>query len=267
MNGETESENVVRKGPSGGMIALLAALAIFIIINVVLIGTGAFVDEEGNKLKAMEIIGIIVAAGLSLSIYSFLYSDNPLFKFAEHLYVGISVGYLITLTVHQNLKQQVWDPLISKVIQGDFREAEWLVIVPVIFGLFMFARFMPKIAWVSRYAFALLVGFGAGLAVPLIIPAYLFKQTQATLTPFNSSPSIWGNICVFVIFVVVLSVLVYFFFSVKHEGPIKPVARAGTYFIMVSFGATFGFTVMGRLALLIGQIEFLLADWLHVMVK
>jgi hypothetical protein len=32
---------------------------------------------------------------------------------------------------------------------------------------------------------------------------------------------------------------------------------------MISFGAAFGFTVMGRIALLIGRLNFLLLNWLY----
>ena len=43
---------------------------------------------------------------------------------------------------------------------------------------------------------------------------------------------------------------------------IRGVARAGIYLLMISFGASFGYTVMGRLSLLIGRVRFLLFDWL-----
>ena len=49
----------------------------------------------------MEIFGVWVAALLTLCIYSFLYRDNPFYRFAEHLFVGISVGYGIVLSIHQ----------------------------------------------------------------------------------------------------------------------------------------------------------------------
>ena len=37
-----------------------------------------------------DIIGAWLAAFLTLSILSFLYKENPLFKAAEHLFVGTS---------------------------------------------------------------------------------------------------------------------------------------------------------------------------------
>jgi hypothetical protein len=70
-----------------------------------------------------------------------------------------------------------------------------------------------------------------------------------------------------VVFVGVLSVLVYFFFSVKRAGPLKPVSRLGIWYLMIAFGATFGFTVMARISLLTGRALFLLKDWLHLVDK
>jgi hypothetical protein len=37
------------------------------------------------------------------------------------------------------------------------------------------------------------------------------------------------------------------------------------YYMMVFFGATFGYTVMSRVSLLIGRMEFLLGDWLGLL--
>ena len=50
----------------------------------------------------------------------------------------------------------------------------------------------------------------------------------------------------------------YFFFSKPHEGKIGTVSKVGIYFLMVSFGASFGFAVMGRISLLIGRFNDLI---------
>ncbi len=59
-----------------------------------------------------------------------------------------------------------------------------------------------------------------------------------------------------------LACLVYFFFSFEHKGAVGKVARAGIWVLMISFGAAFGYTVMGRIALLAVRLEFLFNDWL-----
>jgi hypothetical protein len=58
--------------------------------------------------------------------------------------------------------------------------------------------------------------------------------------------------------------LFYFFFSKEHKGWFGAASRYGIFILMVAFGAAFGYTVMGRIALLIGRIEFLLHNWLQV---
>jgi len=250
------------------MILGLALLVLFLLVNVYLVATGKFTDgETGERLATLEILGIMVAAGLTLAMYSFLYKDNPLFKFAEHLFLGISVGYTITITVHQYLAKQVYTPLIEPLLFPDRTDLtpRWILLIPVALGICLLARFIPRIAWLSRYAFAMMVGWAAGLMVPQVVLGYLYKQAQATLTPFNSSPSFWANVSTVVVFFGVLSVLVYFFFSVKQDGPLKHISNIGMIYLMISFGATFGFTVMSRISLLTGRAMFLFRDWLHLM--
>ena len=51
---------------------------------------------------------------------------------------------------------------------------------------------------------------------------------------------------------------VYFFFSKEHTGTIGRISKIGIYFLMIKFGASFGFAVMGRVSLLIGRFEDLI---------
>lgn len=60
----------------------------------------------------------------------------------------------------------------------------------------------------------------------------------------------------------VISTLVYFYFSKEHTGALGVTARVGIWFIMIGFGAHFGYTVMGRVSLLIGRVQFLIDDWI-----
>jgi hypothetical protein len=66
------------------------------------------------------------------------------------------------------------------------------------------------------------------------------------------------------IIVGVISTLAYFFFSKPHRGALGVTARVGIWFLMLAFGASFGYTVMARISLLIGRFLFLMSDWLGV---
>jgi hypothetical protein len=73
----------------------------------------------------------------------------------------------------------------------------------------------------------------------------------------------WGASAANTLLIVgVVSALVYFYFSKEHTGLLGGTARLGIWFLMVSFGAAFGYTVMARISLLIGRMEFLIEDWI-----
>src|SRR6476660_17811 len=216
-------------------------------------------------------LGAWMATGLTLFIFSFLYKDNPLFKLAEHLYVGVSVGYTIVKT---------WDSVIVHLIYKPIAEhGEISLLIPVAIGLLMLTRYVPKAAWMSRYAFAFIVGLGSGLAIPRTISSFILKQIEDTVRPLLSMTGGDGltfsmnllnpasNLNAIIILIGVSSVLFYFFFSIEHSGPGKVVARTGIIFLMIAFSAAFGYTVMARMSLLIGRltdlIEFSDASYGH----
>ena len=59
-----------------------------------------------------------------------------------------------------------------------------------------------------------------------------------------------------------LTGLIYFYFSREHKGAFGGAAKIGIYFLMITFGASFGYTVMSRMSLLIGRLYFLFGNWL-----
>jgi len=205
----------------------------------------------------------MVAAGITIALYSFLYKDNPLFKMAEHFYVGIAAAYTLTLVWYDNILRDVvigLSDLADKPFSGGVFSDMLNLIIPAVLGLLLYTRLNKKIAWIGRIPFAFTVGFSAGIAIPLIITANILYQLKPTMVPlWASAGPEWGAI---VIFVGVISTLIYFFFSIEHKGIIGWIARLGIWFLMISFGASFGYTVMARISLLIGRVNFLFKDWI-----
>ena len=204
----------------------------------------------------LTILGIWIAIALTLCIYSFLYKDNPFFKFAEHLFVGVSAGYLLAITFHTNFLPYIYYPLKSAVTEGQYRE--FLVLIPAFLGIMMFARLIPKYGWMVRLPFAFLVGYSAGVKIPVMIQADIFQQIRGTIEPFAETNNIWGIINSSLIMLGVICTLVYFFFSKEHKGVTGGISEIGIIFLMIGFGASFGYTVMARVSLLIGRVDFLL---------
>jgi hypothetical protein len=201
-----------------------------------------------------ETIGIWLAAFLTLCAFSFLYKDNPFYKFAEHLFVGISAGYGVAMEFHNVFLPNLWRPLTG----GE----DYLLIVPFAFGLLLFSRFVDKISWFSRWSMALIIGIFAGIAIIGYASGDLVLQIQANLLPFWVKNNLLESFNNTILIIGVLTSLVYFFFSKEHTGALGKVAKVGVWFLMISFGASFGYTVMSRMSLLIGRIYFIFGEWL-----
>ena len=106
------------------------------------------------------------------------------------------------------------------------------------------------------------MGYYTGYQIPTIFEGTLFPQLKDTiLTPANFSDPLQGVWAVLLL-IGVVGTLTYFFFSREHKGLIGAGSRIGIAAIMISFGASFGYTVMARVSLLIGRCYFLINDWI-----
>jgi hypothetical protein len=212
--------------------------------------------------------GVWVAAALTLCVFSFLYRDNPFYRFAEHLFVGVSAGYYIVLSFWTVIVANLWDPLTAAfdgrhgaplaVRLGDYRA---LLVLPALLGLLLFTRFVPRIGWLARWSLALIIGVYAGLKTTGFAQSDFVAQVHGSIQPLWTGH--WGSSVSAVVFTVgVVSSLLFFYFSREHRGVLGRASRLGVFFLMVSFGAGYGYTVMSRISLLIGRFQFLLFDWL-----
>jgi hypothetical protein len=220
-------------------------------------------------------IGVWIAALLTLGIFSFLYKDNPFYKLCESIFLGVSAGYWFVSLFWQN----IWSKLIQTLIGGNSGDAAaaygpyafWLYLPAAILGVMMLLRLAPRIGWISRWPLAFIVGSTAGLYFITYLQSNAINQIHDTLVPLigggrGSLAGIplpfhidWAGLF---IFAGTFSGLVYFFFSLEHRRLTGKVARVGIFFLMVTFGASFGYTVMSRMSLLIGRMDFLVGDWL-----
>lgn len=212
-----------------------------------------------------DIIGVWVAAALTLAIFSFLYKDNPVYKLAEHIFVGISAGYGVAVVWHTTIVADLYSRL-----KEPLKEHNWLVVFPAMLGVMMLLRFIPRYGWLSRWPIAFLLGTYAGLGITAAVQTSIILQIGSTLKPLaaygpGGGIDWFAGLSTLVIVVGVLCVLAYFFFSKAHTGALGVASKVGIWFLMIGFGTTFGYTVMARISLLIGRMQFLLGDWLHLL--
>jgi len=193
---------------------------------------------------SFELISNLIAAFFTLAIFSFLYKDNPFYKFAEALFIGVSMGYAIPL-VYENA-------FIPFVYQPIFVQKNFIIIIPAIMGILYIFRFSKNLSWLSRYP----IVFGmaiVGMGVPMSMHSSVLVQMRSAMLPID-------NINSALVFIGTVTILMYFYFSKEHKGIYGKFTNVGVWFMMVSFGASFGYTVMARISLLIGRIQFLIGD-------
>ena len=154
-------------------------------------------------LTMYEILGIWVAAGMTLAIYSFLYGDNPVYKLAEHIFVGISAAYGAGIIYHQVLIPELINPLFRPELVGQ-QGPKYTLFVPGLLGLLIFGRFFRGYQWLSRWPIAFVMGLGAGLSIPRSIQSLVLKQMHGTMQPvwpltgggFDNLLLVVGVVCV-----------------------------------------------------------------------
>jgi hypothetical protein len=192
-----------------------------------------------------------------------------MYKFAEHLFVGVSAGYFVVILWHNGLVPNLY----QRLADGNWyflwlNASKWWYIFPAILGVLMFTRFSKKWSWVSRWPLAMYIGIATGLAVPLEMANRVNRQLVAIMEPINWDRFMgtgWLDLSSgyseILIFVGTVSALIYFYFSKAHSGLFGGAAKLGIWTLMLGFGASFGFTVMARISLFINRIQFLDKSW------
>jgi hypothetical protein len=224
----------------------------------------------------MNELQLWIGALLTLMIFSFLYKDNPFYKFAEHLFVGVSAAYWMVQGFWTQIMPNLLAKLFPSQLEGVVEAAkgqppDFLYVIPLLLGLLLLMRLVPPVAWLSRWAMAFIIGYTAGSNLTRYLASDFITQVQATLSRPLLSTSVEGTlhtvmatISNLVIVGGVVCGLIYFFFSKEHTGAFGKASRVGIWILMLAFGASFGYTVMARISLLIGRIEYL-RTWIQSM--
>ena len=202
-------------------------------------------------------------------------SSIALYKIAESVVIGVSAAYWMVVgfwtVIIPNLIGKIWPSLIHYWAMPGLspeREESWfLYLIPLCLGILLLMRLSPSGAWISRWPLAFIIGTTAGMRLVGFLHADFLSQISNSINPIWVTDSagtfdFWGSIRSLTIVLGVLCGIVYFFFSIEHKGIVGKTAKVGIWYLMITFGAAFGYTVMGRIALLAIRLEFLMDDWL-----
>ena len=239
-----------------------------------LVAEAAQPGQTEYQFSLTRSIGLWVAAFFTLAIFSFLYRDNPFYKVAEAVLVGVSAAYWMVVgfweVIVPNLIGKIWPAVVQgwamPGLSGPEAEADPSYLVALILGVMLLWRLSPIGGWISRWPLAFIIGTTAGLRLIAFLHGDFLVQIRNTILPLavfqTGGFDFWASVQNLLIVVSVLCCLVYFFFSFEHKGVVGKTAKVGIWILMITFGAAFGYTVMGRIALLAIRLEFLFDDWL-----
>jgi len=214
----------------------------------------------------IEIISALVGLLLTLMVFSYLIGDNPLFRIAVYLFIGVSSGYAATVVVNYVLM-----PRLSSLQANDINQLI-LAILPLLFGVTLLAKLSPRISWIGNFAMAVLVGVGAAVAIGGALLGTLMPQLGAAINTFDVR-SAGGSLQVaskLLQGVVMLGGTVFtlasFHFSAgraadgtpKRNPIIEGIAWVGRLFIAITFGVLFAGVYMSALTAMIERLSFVI---------
>lgn len=204
----------------------------------------------------------------TILIFSYLIGDNPLFRIAVYIFVGVSSGYVATVAWWQVIVPRLIYPLAyGSVLEKSFAA------IPLLGALLILMKISPRLAGLARIAMAFLVGAGAAVIIAGALSGTLIPQVSATINAFDlNSPSARNIGVVEVIFngAFILAgavfTLIYFHFgarpkadgSMRRLGLIEISAWVGRIFIGITLGTIFAGVYAASLTALIERISALI---------
>ena len=216
-----------------------------------------------DKRMPIELISALIGLLLTLMVFSYLIGDNPLFRSAVYIFIGVASGYAATVVWHYVLVPKLFQSLTA------FNP---LSIVPLVFGISLLAKLSPRISWIGNFAMAVLVGVGAAAAVGGALIGTLLPQAQAAIDGFDvlsaeSGLEVASRLLEGVIMLGgTVFTLASFHFSAgraadgapKRNRIIEGIAWVGRIFIAITFGVLFAGVYMSALTAMIERLSFVL---------
>ncbi len=208
-----------------------------------------------NLLETLgELGGTLIGLSLTIAVLSFIIKDNPLYRLAVHVLVGVSAGFTVIVVV-----EKVLLPIIDSFGQASSFIDRLTWIIPIVFGLFLFLKLLPQTASIGNIGMGVIIGIGAsvglvGAVAGTLIPQIVVRYDNAILG--------------LVVALLAALTLVYFFFTGKESS--TGVAKMPVWFpyiqtggkavITMTLAALFVGALNTSLVLLIGRVGFYLTS-------
>lgn len=221
---------------------------------------------------SLDLIAGIVSFLFTLVIFSYLIGDNPLFRVAIYIFIGVSSGYIAAVAFWQVIWTRLGYPLlfgsISMIEKG-------LLLVPFIGSLLIFMNGSPRLAGgLGRMVIAFLAGAGAAVTLAGALRGTLLPQIFGTINAFDMASARAQGAGFFmeaisnaaIILAGAVFTLIYFHFGARPKADgsmhrlriIEMMAWAGRVFIAITLGSIFAGVYAAALTALIERISSLI---------
>jgi hypothetical protein len=211
----------------------------------------------------IELITALIGLTLTLMVFSYLIRDNPLFRVAVYLFIGVASGYAAAVVWHSVILPKLIQPAVT---------LNPLALVPSVFAISLLAKFSPRLSWLGSFAMAVLVGVGAAAAVGGALIGTLLPQAQAAINRFDILSAAGPREMVSRLFqgLVMLGGTVFtlasFHFSAgraadgtpKRNPILEGIAWVGRIFIAITLGALFAGVYTAALTAMIERLSFVI---------
>ena len=226
----------------------------------------------------LSLLGLIFAAVLTLLTLSYVIGDNPLFRLAIYLFIGVSAGYVAAIAIDEIIYPQLILPIQAWWLGAptiDFAD----IIIRLLLTLLLLTKLFPRTAPIGNPVTAMLVGVGAALALGGAVQGTILPQVGAASSIFDIESlqlAVQGGYYIesgglllegFITLLTTLGTLAYFHFGARSRGHLPPersifvdaLAWLGRIFIPVTLATLFAGVLLAALTALIERLDFLIA--------
>jgi len=183
-----------------------------------------------------------------------------------HLFVGALVGYSFGILLRDVLYEMVLLQLLTNPPA---------VVVPLVLGILLLIKGLPRHAYIGNFSVAYLVGIGSAVALSGALLGTIVPQIGATgraLSPASQASFRLGILdSVLIIGGTVFTLMAFTFTAQKRQGLagvwaqiVRVAARIGRLFLVFAFGIAFAGAVTATLSILIGRMQYLIDLYFRV---
>lgn len=226
-------------------------------------------------MDVYQLLGGLVASLLTFLVFFYTLGDNPLFRIAIFVFIGVAAGYAGGVAWHSVIIPHLLTPLLTL---GNANVSLINLLFRMMLILLLLTKISSRIAFFGNPAMALLVGVGSaaviggaiqGTIFPLtagsgnIFEIELIRQALASGDFFSLLELIFIDGSVFLIGT--LATLIYFHFGARSKDnqipqrnrAIELVGKIGQGFIAITFGALFAGVYLASINALIERFFFI----------